>query len=210
MYESGRYIKCNCTSCFNSRDIGHLFYGRCFEIEIENEMESVSYITVDIKKPVLMYINLPHVFYNGVPRSKFQANIAESLQLEATYEILQTHFNDDCKTYSRTYDQSFDACKLEVFDTNINCSLPFMFNSNRREVICQNVPLAYRSYWKHHWNILPECPISCVNMITSFGVPVIEKREDEKGTVFILFTNLVKVTEDFISYDLLRFKTLYF
>ena len=53
-------------------------------------------------------------------------------------------------------------------------------------------------------NILPECPVPCVNMITS-GIPSITKRNDKKGKVSIRFKNLVKVTEDFVSYDFLRY-----
>ena len=212
-YESGRSLECNYASCFKTRDIGQNYFGRCFEIEIEQINESVIYIKVDIKKPVFMYINLPHVFFSEIPTSGFQVNTAETLQLEVKYEILQTYFDDDCKMCSQTYNQSFDACKLEVLDKNIvtkmNCSVPFLLKQNNTEDICQNATAAqsaFHIYKSDVWRILPECPVPCVSMITSFGYPIVTKGEEKKdGTVYIKFKNLVKVTEDFISYDLLRF-----
>ena len=210
-------IKCDFASCFKTRDISHSLFGRCYEIEIENVNETISRIEIETNMPVYLFINLPNIFLNGIPKSKIMVNTKESLHIEATYEILQTHYNDDCKKYSLTYNQSFDACKFEVLEkkinTNMNCSVPFMFKPNRREEICQNATVAksaFNIYWNNLFNILPECPVPCVNMITSFGFPVVERgkndgREDDKGKVYIFFKDLVKVTEDFISYDLLRF-----
>ena len=71
-------------------------------------------------------------------------------------------------------------------------------------------------YFNHMYNTLPECPVPCVNMITSFGYPNpnIDKLTSEnslvnefwknRGEVRIYFNKLVKVTEDFVSYDFLR------
>ena len=212
-YQSRRMIKCNYASCFKTREIGDWFFGRCFEIEIENGNETISYIRVyNIKMPVYIFINSPHVFYNGIPSTKFQANTGETLFIEASYQILQTNFNDDCKKYPPSYNQSFDACKLEAINKNIdtimNCSVPFIFKPNRTAEICRNVTVAQRAsdvYQRDRPTVLPECPVPCVNMITSFGYPSITKRDDNKGQVYIFFKNLVKVTNDFISYDLLRF-----
>ena len=117
--------------------------------------------------------------------------------------------------YSMTYNQSFDACKFEALEKKVNtmnCSVPFLFKPNRREEICENATVAKNAfdiYFQNFHDILPECPLPCVNMITSYGFPVIERgknnrRKDDIGKVILTFKDLVKVTEDFISYDLLR------
>ena len=209
-------IECDFASCFKIRDIGYYAFGRCFEIEIENGNETIVSIEIETKMPVYIFIDLPHIFLNGIPKSSIMVNTGESLRIGVTYEILHTHHNDDCKKYSMTYNQSFDACKFEVLDKKINnhmnCSVPFLFKPNRREEICQNATVAKNAfdiYFKNFHDILPECPVSCVNMITSFGFPVIERgknngKKNDKGKVILTFKDLVKVTEDFISYDLLR------
>ena len=76
--------------------------------------------------------------------------------------------------------------------------------------ICKNETVAQSAfdyiYYRDLYDTLPECPVPCVNMITTFGYPNIGKKSFlSKGRVYLLFKNLVKVTEDFISYDLLRF-----
>ena len=112
-----------------------------------------------------------------------------------------------------TYDQSYDACRFEAVAKNLNnamnCSVPFTYKQNRTKDICQNEAIAQRAfsniYGIDFFLSQPECPVPCINMITSFGYPIVKKREDNKGRVDINFNGLVKVTEDFISYDLLRF-----
>lgn len=215
IYKS-RSRKLRNASCFKARDLGDYLYGRCFEIEIEKRNVTVDHINIVTRKPVEMYFNLPHTFFSE-KLSKIQVNtVGEYLQLEASYEILQTHFDDNCKTYSSTYDQSFDACKLDAFYKNIvtkmNCSVPFMFNPNKKEEICKNVTVSKNAssmYLNHMSNTQPECPVPCVNMITSFGYPNIDLSSlstlwKNKGRVSIYFKKFVKVTEDFVSYDLLR------
>ena len=66
--------------------------------------------------PVYIFIDLPHIFLNGIPKSSIMVNTGESLRIGVTYEILQTYYNHDCKKYSMTYNQSFDACKFEVLE----------------------------------------------------------------------------------------------
>ena len=211
-----RYESSSCTLCYKTREItSNFYYGRCFEIEIEKRNKTISWVWIDIKKTVYMFINLPHIFLNAKQKSKIQVNTGEKLEIEASYEILQTHFNDNCRKYSQTYDQSYDACRFEAVAKNLNnamnCSVPFTYKQNRTKDICRNEAVAERAFWdiymKHFWGSQPECPVPCVNMITSFGYPIVKKtrRKENKGEVDINFNGLVKVTEDFISYDLLRF-----
>ena len=95
----------------------------------------------------------------------------------------------------------------------VNCSLPFTYKQNRTKDICQNEAIAKRAFWyiyaRDFFGSQPECPVPCVNMITSFGYPIVKKGEDNNGRVDISFNGLVKVTEDFISYDLLRFVSIF-
>ena len=214
--ESRRKVSCKYASCFKKSDVGDSFFGRCFEIEIGKGNEIIDYIKVVIRKPLNIFIDLPHVFYNGIPSTRFMANTGENLWLEVSYEIFQTNFDDNCKKYSQTYKESFDACKFEAINKKIdrilNCSVPFLIEPNKTANICQNATVsrrAYRIYSNDRPKILPECPVPCVNMITSFGYPIIEKREDNKGKVYIFFKNFVKVSNDFISYDLLRYTSIF-
>ena len=208
--ESRRRVKCKYASCFKKRDIGDPFYGRCFEIEFGNETDTVSYIDVEIKKSIYLYFSPPHVFYDSDSKSKFQVNANEDLFLDSTYEILQNNFKDNCKTYPNTYELSHNACKMEIaeqkINTEFNCSVPFIQNRDRAN-ICLNQTIANTAstiFGDHTFKVLPECPVPCINMITIFGFPFIRKRQDNIGRVRLYFKNIVKVTEDFISYDLLR------
>ena len=53
-----------------------------------------------------------------------------------------------------------------------------------------------------------KCPEPCVKLLTYFGYPHIQKNINSTGIVNLYFKDIVKVTEDFISYDLLRYYNL--
>ena len=135
----------------------------------------------------------------------------EDLFLDSTYEILQNNFKDNCKTYPKNYELSHDACKIEVAEkhiaTEFNCSVPFIQRPNKIRNICKNQTIANsasKKFGDYTYKAIQECPVPCVNMITIFGFPFIRKRRDNIGRVRLYFKQIVKVTEDFISYDLLR------
>lgn len=210
--KSGKRKECvGNLSCLQSRELGHRTFGRCFEIEFGKETDTVSYIDVEIKKSIYLYFSPPHVFYDSDSKSKFQVNVNEDLFLDSTYEILQNNFKANCKTYPTTYEHSHNACKMQIAEqkikTEFNCSVPFIQNQDRTVNICQNQTIANTAstvFGDHTFEILPECPVPCINMITIFGFPFIRKRQDNIGRVRLYFKNIVKVTEDFINYDLLR------
>ena len=52
---------------------------------------------------------------------------------------------------------------------------------------------------------LPKCASPCVNMQTTFGFPFFSNNNQSTGFVKLYFKNIVKITEDFVSYDLLRY-----
>ena len=63
----------------------------------------------------------------------------------------------------------------------------------------------YEGYERYQTNTV-KCPQTFQKMITTFGMPKQENVENvEKSKARLYFDNTVKVTEDFVSYDLLRF-----
>ena len=63
----------------------------------------------------------------------------------------------------------------------------------------------YEEYERYQTNTL-QCPQTFQKMITTFGMPKQENVTNvEKSKARLYFDNTVKVTEDFVSYDLLRF-----
>ena len=51
---------------------------------------------------------------------------------------------------------------------------------------------------------LEACPNPCNNMISSFGFPLKSPHKPTLGSASFYFKSIVKVTEDYISYDFLR------
>ena len=49
-----------------------------------------------------------------------------------------------------------------------------------------------------------ECPDPCINLYASFGFPFISKNRNDFGRLRMYFKSIVKVTEDYVSYDFLR------
>ena len=49
-----------------------------------------------------------------------------------------------------------------------------------------------------------ECPVPCTNLYASFGFPFIDSTDKDLAKMRMYFKTIVKVTEDYISYDILR------
>ena len=84
-YEStwSPFMNCEYTFCNKTRDISNYSLGRCFEIEIERRNETISFIWIDIKKTLSMFINLPHIFLNGIHKSMIQVNTGENVSMKS-------------------------------------------------------------------------------------------------------------------------------
>ena len=56
------------------------------------------------------------------------------------------------------------------------------------------------------------CPEPCHRILTWFGYPIVTENIAYNGTGFVrlYFKNIIKVTQDFVSYDLLRLVTIIF
>ena len=71
--------------------------------------------------------------------------------------------------------------------------------------LCYNLTLKEATIDYGLYLQVDECPEPCVKMITYFGYPFLnEEAENTTGKVNLYFKNIVKITEDFVTYDLLR------
>ena len=140
LYKSG--IKKHFSGNFDNLSIierGHRTYGRCYELEFANNHDNVFFVDVVAKRPIYVFINSPHTFYNEDSRSKIQVNINESLFMEINYEILISHHSDSCRMYSNIDIDTYDDCKIGQVEKMIwdkfQCSVPFTKSFNKPQ--CQ-------------------------------------------------------------------------
>ena len=189
----------------NPLQIRFLTYGRCFQLSLGGRQDNVFFVDLVSRMPLYVFLNLPGQFYHEDARSKLQVNTGESLFLDVTYEVLKINNDPSCAHYDRV---SYDKCKLEqvgeFLDKTLGCSVPFMENTT--SVMCRNETAGLASkIFKDRIGIQVEaCPEPCAKITTFFGFPFISRNGKTTGFCRLYFKNIVKVTEDFISYDLLR------
>ena len=138
---------------------------------------------------------------------KLEANFGESLYLDITYDILKKKFAKSCNSYQYN---SYDFCKETEVEKRImkkfNCMVPFLTTSAQRVCIAKNKSEKASEFFKNLiFSKSSECPPPCTNMLTMFGFPSYSKNDGRKGYVRLYFKGIVKVTEEFVSYDLLRY-----
>ena len=209
-----RLVYVNDFKCLNAREIGHPTYGRCFEIKLNLQQteDTIYSVDIQIKKSIYVFVNLPNLFFNEDSRTKCQVNNGHDLFLDITYEILQNNFKKRCKKYPKTYHGSYDDCKMKQIEKRIvsmfNCTIPFINKPNLTKEICtgKNALNASKNF-KIFANMLMEsCPDPCINMLSSYGFPTGSRSvNDSGGRVRLYFKSIVKFTEDFVSYNFLRF-----
>ena len=106
---------------------------------------------------------------------------------------------------------SYDKCKTNSVNDKLrkkyNCSVPFL--TDTKQPLCKGEKATEAS--KYFQDIMgvqtSKCPEPCNTMLTTFGFPFVTKfNETSQATskARLYFKNIVKVTEDFVSYDLLR------
>ena len=129
--------------------------------------------------------------------------------LKVNYEILKTnHGGSSCKKYSSHFSGSLNDFKIKEqrrrIDTKLNCTVPFHLDSDEKTLqICEGekAKKASKILTKSLKNVLTPCK----SMAVQFGIPIGERNENrDYGSVTIYLTNVVKVTQDLVSYDLLR------
>ena len=153
-----------------------------------------------------VFINLPDQFYHEDARSKVQMNPGESLFIEVTYDLLRINNDPACRKYE---DQDlYDSCKMDqvgnILEETLGCSVPFQ--ENRSCDVCKedHARRGSQMFKDLIGTQLDACPEPCVKMMTYFGFPFITSNDNPTGFARLYFKNIVKVTEDFVSYDLLR------
>ena len=193
---------------YEPREIYHRSYGRCFEIKFRNEYQHIAHVNIKVKKSLYIYIGIPFHFLDQFTRTKLEVNVGESLFMEVNYELHKNNYGKGCRKYPNVYTQSYDRCKTLDQEENImaefNCTVPFFGKS--RSNLCRGTlaKIATKYYVKKFLNT--SCPDPCHNMISSFGFPFVsqEPRYNGTGSARLYFRKIIKQTEDYISYDLLR------
>ena len=192
----------------NITEKGQPTFGRCFEIYFMNKSDNVYDVTITFYKTIYIYFNLPQQFWNDDYKSKIQANVGEKLYLDITYDILKNNFAQNCKSYDYN---SYDLCKeTEVEKEIINkfdCTVPFFTTSKYK--LCSEKEARNQSSDDYYYSIFQQvanCPPPCTTMLPTFGFPTYNKiNQSTTGFARLYFKSVVKITEDFVSYDLLRY-----
>ena len=141
-------------------------------------------------------------------KSKLQAIVGQSLFIDITYEFMKENFGKTCQFYSS---ETYDTCKSREIEIRIldkyNCTFPFLTTSSA--TLCpkkdfQDTKEASKDFYKLFYSEFVKCPSPCINMRTFVGYPSLNSIDGNKGFVRIYFKSIIKTTEDFMSYDLLR------
>ena len=188
------------------REKGHFTFGRCFEIHFLNKSHSAQSIDIKFFKSLYIFFNMPNQFYNDDSKSKLVANVGEKLFLDITYEILKNNFGKTCKSYRNN---SYDSCKATEIKRRLlkkfNFTVPFLTSSKHKLCSTKEISREASKYFiELIYTEIERCASPCTNMVTIFGFPSYNKVDEEKGFVRLYFKSIIKVTEDFVSYDLLR------
>ena len=135
-----------------------------------------------------VFIALPHNFYSSDTRSKVEMKKGEFLFIELNYDILKIQFDEKrvCRNYS-------------------NCTLPFAEIINSTYCEGETIEKAIKIYETSMYfmkNI--ECPVPCTNLYASFGFPFVDAYSEDVSRLRMYFKTIIKVTEDYVSYDFLR------
>ena len=205
--ENGETLSFNNPTDLEARTIKDPVFGRCFEIKMK---KNVVIVDIKFRRSIYIYINVPFQFMDSTSRTKIQANLNEDLFLDTNYEIIKNNFGKHCRKYSNTNFGGYDRCELIHQDRYIrakyNCTVPYF--SKKGDKICRGAIAKKAAQYLdtvRHTNTL--CPDPCHNILTWFGYPIVTENLSYNGTGFVrlYFKNIIKVTQDFVSYDLLRF-----
>ena len=131
------------------------------------------------------------------------------MYVPVTYEILRSNHDPYCRKYAwNSYAGSYDQCKesdLEIkIKTKFNCTVPFV--GTKSGTLCHGsvAKMASKEFMNLFQRESEHCPQPCLNMLTTFGIPTYTNTTNGIGWAQFYFNTNVKVTDDFVSYDLLR------
>ena len=164
-----------------------------------------------LNRNLVLYLDIPFCFHtNSKSNTRINANASQKVILPVTHEILKINFDKkkNCKEYSNSYIGSYDECKItameKMLQVRFNCTVPFLMKSGP---LCDGKTAKNASQIYDHviqYGLTNECPRPCHKIIPTFGLPRYYSPGNESGKIRLYFHNIVKVTEDFVSYDLLR------
>ena len=207
-YQNGKKVRISSASlelALQPRTIKVGKYGRCYEITLFNEKISLFFFRFEIKKDLEIFFNIPNQFFTN-SRTRIISKASERIYLPVIYEILMSNHDPNCREYSNSFSGSYDQCKEsyinEKLKRKLNCTVPYALESEAVP-LCQGSMAveASKIYKEYFLEDSEECPSPCQTMLTNFGWP---KYSNGSGRAQFYFNSIVKVTEDFISYDLLR------
>ena len=127
---------------------------------------------------------------------------------KVNYEILRTnHGGSSCKKYSSEFSGSLDDHKIKeqkrIILKRFNCSVPFHLDADENTLpFCKGEAAKEASIILKM--SLANVLTPCTSLAVQFGIPDIDETQKESGSVTIYLKNVVKVTQDLVSYDLLR------
>ena len=205
-YQNGKKVKVSSDSLAQQpRNIKSRKYGRCYELTLSNEKISLFFVRFDIKNDLEIFLNIPFQFFTN-SRTRIIAEATKRLYIPTTYEIMMSNHDPNCKKYSNSYSGSYDQCKEscneEMIKAKFNCTVLYASESETVPLCQGSVAMeATKMYKDNFLKDSAECPKPCQTMLTSFGWP---KFSNGSGRAQFYFNSIVKVTQDFISYDLLR------
>ena len=207
-YQNGKRNKVSSDALASTspRTVKSRKYGRCYEITLFDEKISLFFVRFEIKMDLEIYFNIPYQFLTN-SRTRVIAEASKRLYIPATYELMMSNHDPNCRKYSNSYSGSYDQCKEsymeEIISTKFNCTVPYGMESETVPLCQGSVAVeANKMYKEYFLKDSAECPKPCLTMLTSFGWP---KFSNGSGRAQFYFNSIVKVTEDFVSYDLLRF-----
>ena len=161
-----------------------------------------------MKQNLQTYFNTPFQFLTN-SRLRVASEASKRIYVQVTYEILRSNHDPYCRKYAwNSYAGSYDQCKesdLEIkIKTKFNCSVPFV--GTKPGTLCHGsvAKKASKEFQKYFQTQSENCPHPCLNMLTYFGIPTYTNTTNGIGRAQFYFNTNVKVTDDFVSYDLLR------
>ena len=174
--------------------------------------EGLDNIYVTTNTDAYIFVSTPKKFYSGDTRSKVTLRLGEYLFIEANYEIMNSNSKTSaCQHYSNVGNDSYDFCKqmkvAKMVSENFNCTIPFVENPSLPYCRENNSEEAFHLYRNNIYAKLEDCPRPCSEIYTNFGFPDIDVNdnlEKSEAKVKLYFKTIVRVTEDFVSYDFLR------
>ena len=192
------------------RTISSQEYGRCYELNLFSNNQSVYYAQFRLKRNLEIFFDIPNHFYTS-SKPRVVADTKNKLYIEVTYEILEINYDQNCRKYLPSYTGSFDECELNDIEGKIlqrlNCTVPFMMKPGNicAGKVAEEASEMYKKYFEFE---SPKCLHPCHSMVSTFGMPKYkhENRSHKVKTRLYINNNVVKTTEDYVSYNLLRWE----